>query len=59
MWISPLSARAARRLVPVWSVEAGGPAPWLKEKGGHQVNRVLSLVDEGRQRGLQGWGEAL
>lgn len=43
----------------MWSVEAGGPAPWLKEKGGHQVNRVLSLVDEGRQRGLQGWGEAL
>lgn len=31
----------------MWSVEAGGPAPWLKEKGGHRVDRALSLLDWG------------
>lgn len=55
-------AWVANRLIPVWSAEAEGPAPLLKEKGGHQTGACP--VDQEERKGLsglsdQGWGEVL
>lgn len=34
--------QVAKGLIPVWSVEAGGSAPLLKEKGGPQIAGLSS-----------------
>lgn len=42
----------------MWSVEAGGPAPLLKAKGGHQIEGMVTPGDQGETKGRAG-GEVL